>query len=134
MGATLQHTDPMLALSRAHAALDELQDLELTGLSEEALLGYWRELERLRRRLPSVEHGLVLEAETRGLAFACQARSTAAMLRAMLRLDAGEAAARVRAAEAAGSRRTLTGQPLPPIHPVLAAAQAARSVTGTPRS
>jgi hypothetical protein len=33
----------------------------------------------------------VLEAETRGLAFACQARSTAAMLRAMLRLDAGEA-------------------------------------------
>jgi hypothetical protein len=39
MGATLQHTDPMLALSRAHAALDELQDLELTGVSEDALLG-----------------------------------------------------------------------------------------------
>src|SRR5947209_3651283 len=129
MGATLQHTDPMVALSRAHAALDELQALDLTSVSEEALLDYWRELERLRRRVPAVEHGLVIEAETRGLAYSCQARSTAALLRAMLRIDAGEAKARVRAAEAAGARRALTGQPLPPIYPAVATAQAAGQIS-----
>ena len=57
MGATLQHTDPMVALSRAHAALDELQALDPTSVSEQALLDYWRELERLRRRVPAVRSG-----------------------------------------------------------------------------
>ena len=42
----------------------------------------------------------------------------AALLRQVLRLHPGEAAARVRAAEAAGPRRALTGEPLEPVFPM----------------
>jgi hypothetical protein len=114
----------MVALSAAHAAVDELQHLDLTGLSEEELLSYWRDLERLRRRVPTLDHALVLEAEARGLPETHHVRTTARFLRALLRLDPGEAAGRVRAAEAAGVRRAVTGQPLPPAYPAVAAAQA----------
>src|ERR671930_39138 len=116
--------DPLVALSAAHAALDELAGLDLTGLDVEALLGFWRDLERLRRRLPSVEHQLVLEAEGRGLAEAQQLRGVAQLIRGLLRVDPGEATSRVRAAHATGYRRTLTGEPVPPLFPQLAAAQA----------
>src|SRR5919197_1114944 len=116
--------DPLVALSAAHAALDELHGLDLTGLSEEQLLGFWRELERLRRRIPSVEHRLVLEAEGRGLPESHQLRGVAQLLRGLLRLDPREAAGRVRAAHAAGARRAPSGEPLPAIYPMLAAAQA----------
>ncbi len=122
-------TDPTVVLASAQAALDLLHGLDLTGLGDDALLGYWRELERLRRRIPAVEHGLVLEAQGRGLPEALQLRSVAQLLRGLLRLDPGEAAGRVRAAEAAGPRRTLTGDPLPPIYPAVAAAQAAGEIS-----
>jgi len=45
------------------------------------------------------------------------------MLAGMLRISPGEAARRVRAAEAVGERVSMTGQPLPPVRPHLAAAQ-----------
>jgi hypothetical protein len=67
MSESVRHVDPTVALSRAHAAIDELLGLDLTGLGDEAMLEFWRQLERLRRRIPAVEHGLVLEAEARGL-------------------------------------------------------------------
>lgn len=103
MSEVLTRSDPVLVLDRVHAALDELADLDLTGSSDDGLLDYWRELERVRRRLPSVEHGLVLEAQGRSLPETLQVRSVARLLRRLLRLDPGEATARVRAAEAAGA-------------------------------
>lgn len=124
MSTVLQPVDPLVALARAHTVLDELQALDLTGVDDESLLAYWRELERLRRRLPTLDHQLVLEAEQRGVAEAHQARSTAAFVRALLRVDAAEAAGRVRAARSTGARRALSGQPLEPEFPHVAAAQA----------
>jgi hypothetical protein len=53
----------------------------------------------------------------------------AQLMRGLLRLDPSEAAGRVRAAHAAGVRRTLTGQPVPAQLPALAAAQAAGRVS-----
>ena len=94
----LQQSDPSVVLSRAHALVDELAGLDLTGLSEDELLGLWREFERLRRRLPSVEHTLVLEAEGRGLPETYQAPSSGAFLRGLLRPDPREAAGRVKGA------------------------------------
>jgi len=124
MSAVVVQADPMVALAAAHAAIDDLQHVDLTGLSEDALLAYWRETERLRRRVPSLDHALILEAEARGLPESHHVRNLGQFLRALLRLDPGEAAGRVRAAEAAGVRRAMTGQPLPPAYPVVAAAQA----------
>ena len=61
------------------------------------MLGYWREVERLRRRLPTLDHALVLDAERRGLPQAHQVRGTGQLLRGLLRLDPAEAHGRVRA-------------------------------------
>jgi hypothetical protein len=47
------------------------------------------------------------------------------VLAAVLRLSRGEAARRVRAAEHVGDRMTMTGEPLEPLRPALAAAQRA---------
>lgn len=89
----------------------------------------WRELERLARRLPTVEHKLVIESERRGLPQQAGCRSTGQFLRGLLRIDPVEAHARVNAAFAAGSVRTVTGEPLEPAYPVLAAAQAEGTVS-----
>jgi hypothetical protein len=129
MSESVQRVDPTLALSAAHAALDDLLGLDVTGLDDEAMLAYWRELERLRRRVPAAEHALVLEAEARGLPERLEVRSVTALLRGLLRVDPGEAAARVRAAEAAGPRRTLTGQPVPALCPAVTAAQAGGEIS-----
>jgi hypothetical protein len=112
------------AVAAAHAAVDGLLAAELTGLPEAELLESVRETERLRRRLAAVGHAQVREIDRRGLPAAQQVRSLGQFLRGLLRLDPSEAAGRVRAAEAAGPRRALTGELLPPIYPAVATAQA----------
>ena len=57
------------------------------------------------------------------------ARITPALLRAVLRLSPAEATARVRAAHGLGPRETVTGEVLPPVFAVLAAAQTAGAVS-----
>ncbi|HET8582272.1 MAG TPA: DUF222 domain-containing protein, partial [Jatrophihabitans sp.] len=111
------------ALRAAHEVVDELMTAPLELATEDELLDSWRELERLARRLPAVEHRLVNEAQTRSLpaTFAC--RGMTQFLRQLLRLHPHEAKARAANAEAAGPRTALTGEPLPPIYPEIAAAQ-----------
>ena len=55
--------------------------------------------------------------------------STSALLQGLLRLSPYEAKQRVEATRACGPRATLTGEPLPPLHPQLADAQAAGLVS-----
>ena len=117
--------DPRVALDAAHAAVDDLLTADLTRLSEDGLLQVLRDTERLRRRLAAIDHAQILEVEARGLPAAHNVRTTGQFLRWVLRLDPGEAAGRVRAAEAAGTRRTVTGQVIEPAYPQVAAAQAA---------
>jgi NAD-specific glutamate dehydrogenase len=123
MSDTIVGTDLGSALRAAHAAVDELLTAPLEPATEDELLDSWRELERLARRLPAVEHRFVNEARTRSLpaTFAC--RGMTQFLRQLLRLHPHEAKARATAAEAAGPRTALTGEPLPPIYPEIAAAQ-----------
>ncbi len=106
MSAVRQPVDAMAVLARAHALVDELACLDLTGCTDEALEGYWREKERLARRLPSLDHALVQEVETRGLPYERAVRTTAQYLRWLLRLEPTEAHGRVQAAQAAARRRS----------------------------
>jgi Domain of unknown function (DUF222)/HNH endonuclease len=117
--------DPLTAVAGLHAALDQLAAVQLTGLSDEDMLQYARDKERAIRRLAAADHDWILEAQARRLPDSCSVRGMASLLRMLLRLDPREAAGRVRAAEAAGTRHTLTGQPLPAIYPAVAAAQRA---------
>lgn len=120
--------DPVVALSAAHGAVDELLASDLSALSEDTLLEVLRQTEQLRRRLAAVDHAQILQVEARGVPAAKSVRTTGQFLRLLLRLDPGEAAGRVRAAEAAGPRHTVTGQRLDPAYPQVAAAQAAGTI------
>ena len=127
--ALVDRTDPATAVSAAQEAVDALLAADLSALSEDALLEVLRGTERLRRRLAAVDHTQILEVETRGLPAANCVRTIGQFLRLLLRLDPAEAAGRLRAAEAAGTRRTLTGQVLAPAYPQVAAAQAAGDIS-----
>jgi hypothetical protein len=128
MSAVLERVDPMVELARIDAALDALAGMDHLALSDEVLLEYGREKERLRRRLASSDHGFVHEVERRNLP-ASNCVSTVSFLRGLLRIDPHEASGRVKAAHAAGPRRALTGEPLPPIFVEVAAAQAAGKIS-----
>jgi hypothetical protein len=96
----------------------------VVGLSDDALLAALVEHEAEDRRRVHHRHALIAEAEARGVARERGMRSTAVLLSRMLRINPGEARARVAAAADLGPRRGLTGEPLEPIYPLVAAAQA----------
>ncbi len=124
MSDTSVGPDLTAALVGANTAIDALLAGDLTAYSDEQTIALLRETERLRRRLAPVDHAQILELERRGVAAATGARTVPQLLCHLLDLDPGEARARHRAAEAAGARRSLLGQLLPPAYPVVAAAQA----------
>ncbi len=110
------------AVSKLTAAVDDLLAVQWSSLTsgDEVQIGI--ALERQRRRLAAVDHALVGDLDGRGAGAERGCRDTAALLRLSWRLSPGEASARVRAARACGPRRTLDGQVLEPLRPVLAAA------------
>ncbi|MGI8881532.1 MAG: DUF222 domain-containing protein, partial [Jatrophihabitans sp.] len=113
------------ALAQLDDALTTLTGTELYRLGDEKVLEVLRRVEAHRRRLPVVDHLLVGEVEHRRLAERHCVRSTAMLLREVLRVSAREATGRVRAAERLGVREQVTGDVLPPLFPIAAAAQAA---------
>ncbi|MDT7636365.1 MAG: hypothetical protein QOC83_653 [Pseudonocardiales bacterium] len=128
MSTVLERVDPMVELSRAHAAVDALLAADLSGLPDELLLAYGRDKERLTRRLAAVDHRFVGEVLARELPGRSFVRKVP-FLRGLLKIDPGEAAGRIAAAEAAGPRRALTGQRLPAIYEQVAAAQHAGAIS-----
>ncbi|HEX7323445.1 MAG TPA: HNH endonuclease signature motif containing protein [Mycobacterium sp.] len=102
--------------------LDRALDLDFDALTTPERLALLQRCERLRRRLPAVEHplvnGLVEHASPAELG-----KSLAAALADRLHITRGEARRRIEDAAQLGPRRTLTGQPLEPVLPTTAAAQ-----------
>ncbi len=129
-------TPALAALSTAlDAYLAELQADGFGRLSDADLLAETRAFEVHRHRLAAADTVLISELERRNLPARLTTRSTSALLQGLLRLSPSEAAHRVTAAHATGPRSALTGQPLPPLAPVLAAEQhlTTASATLTPR-
>lgn len=120
------HDSGMLA--RFDAVLDELTAVDLDARTDDQVLALWRELETRRNRLAPIDHRLITQAQERHLDQRHGARSVAMLARGALRLGAGEARARVRAADAAGPRRSPSGLPLEPKYTDVAAGQAAGSL------
>jgi hypothetical protein len=120
---------PAALLGQLHALADGLQAADWDALPEADVLASWRELDRARDRLATVEHALLAQARDRGLAYSRGARDLAAFTRLLLGVTAAEARARVAAAEAAGPRRALAGEPLEASYPAVAAAQAAGAMS-----
>ncbi len=111
-------------LGRLSELVDDLAELNLTALTPDGLLALLRGVETQRRRLPAHDHRLIAELDARGVAGERCCRDTKTLLRETLRLSPREATARYAAAVDLGPRRAVTGEPLPPIFPTVAAAQA----------
>ncbi|WP_375423931.1 DUF222 domain-containing protein [uncultured Friedmanniella sp.] len=109
--------------------LDAVDDGGLAGLDPLALVAFLQRWERLRNRLPMVDHAALTQAEADGLADQLTQPNLTRVLVGALRLSAGESRRRVRAAEAVGPRTALTGERLEPVRPLLAEAQRAGEVT-----
>jgi len=118
------------ALSAAVAGyLGSMEDSSLIRVSDAEVLAELRALEELRRRLAAADHALISEIDRRGLVGRLVVPSTSALLQGVLRLSPHEAKSRVNAARACGPRTALTGEPLLPLRPQLAAAQSAGQVS-----
>ncbi len=120
------------ALDQCQVALDHLvklvEDGVLDTLDDPGLVGVMQQFETWRNRLPLVDHHVIAAAQARNLPETLCQGSLVRMLIAGLRLSPGEAARRVRAAQACGPRRAVTGEALAPTRPILAAAQRAGQV------
>jgi hypothetical protein len=117
-----------------HAALDTfktglhhlvklVEDGGLEALDDPQFVGFLQQFERTRNQLSLVDHQSVRDAQRRDLAGELCQSSLPRALAATLRLSVGEAARRVRAADALAGRMSMTGEPLDPVRPQLAAAQ-----------
>lgn len=94
--------------------------------------GSWpscRTSEAVRNRIPLVDHRALRDAADRDLAGSLGQGRLTRLLTAALRISAGEAYRRVRAAEQVGERVTRLGERQAPVRPDLAAAQRAGQVT-----
>jgi Domain of unknown function (DUF222) len=115
------------ALDVLHVSLDHLiklvEDRGLEILDDTQLVSFLQGFERLRNRLPLVDHQVINEAGRRGLPESLCQGSLPRMLASALRISIPEAARRVRAAQALSERMSLAGQPLDTIRPHLAEAQ-----------
>lgn len=134
MTAPLPTTTPVVAaLADLGRAVDSLVDAVERGgldhLDANEKLALWQGLEEQRRRLPLVDHALVADAQANDLAGHHAFASLPMLLVRALRLSPGEAAMRVRAADAVGRRTSMAGAPLEPRRPVLAVAQHAGQVS-----
>jgi hypothetical protein len=106
------------ALDRFDAALTDLISTAETGgldhLEPDQQVAVWQRFERLRNKLPLIDHRLIAHADTADLPREyCSATMTQFLVR-VLQLPHGEAAARVRAAAALGPRTTMHGEQLAP--------------------
>ncbi|MBZ4568226.1 DUF222 domain-containing protein, partial [Mycobacterium avium subsp. hominissuis] len=109
------------------AALDDLLDCDYAALATREKLALLNRCERLRRRLPAVEHPLINALARDASPAELGGRLSHAIAEATL-ISRAEAARRVHTAADLGPRVGLTGEPLPPLLAATAAAQRAGSL------
>ena len=98
------------------------------GTSDADLIAELHALERERRRLAAADHLLLAEIGRRGVAARAGFGTVSRFVQSALRLSPADAARRVAAAELAGPRVAMSGQPLPPVLPQVAEAATAGDI------
>ncbi|OKH80277.1 hypothetical protein EB75_21240 [Mycobacterium sp. ST-F2] len=111
-------------------ALAQVASLDYSRLSVPELLALQSRREQLRCAAEAVDHAIVAATQAQTTATAIGAKNWADALRFRDRLSSEEARRRVRHAELLGPRRSLTGEPLPPLRPHVAAAVAEGAING----
>ncbi|MCB0923285.1 MAG: HNH endonuclease [Mycobacterium sp.] len=111
------------ALDECDAAWDKLASLPVSALGAGRVLAVLERLELYRRRQPVVEHALINHLQSQATAKEMGAKSWRAVLSQRLGISGADAGRRLADAAALGPRRAVTGESLPPLLPVTAAAQ-----------
>ena len=113
------------AVGAVRAAFDALAACDFSALTRTELLTVLDAHETLTCALPAVAHRLLAQLQTETTPQELGAKSWNTVLRTRWRLSGAEAGRRLGDTAQLGPRRSLTGQPLPPVLPVIAAAHAA---------
>jgi hypothetical protein len=129
MSSAVVDTDPAVLLARFHDVITDLQNASLTCCTDTEVVEFWQGLETGRRMLETVDHTVIGQVETRHLPYEYGARTTAVLARNLLRISSPEANSRVANAHSCGAQTSLTGETLPPIYPLVAAAQRAGTMS-----
>ena len=106
-----------------------LADGGAEGFDDSGSIGFMQDFERFRNQLSVVDHLMIADGVRRDLPTSLCQGSMSRVLTSGLGISKGEAARRVRAAEAVGPRTSMLGEVLEPVRPVLAAAQQAGEVS-----
>jgi hypothetical protein len=118
--------DTVLAVFDEYDAVcQKLAALTFDAMTLPDLLQLQSRREVQARRAPAVDHRLLAEAQSRATAREIGAKSWADVLAIRLRITQSAAKRRIADAALLGPRSAPTGQPLPPVLPATAAAQAA---------
>ncbi|ORX05604.1 hypothetical protein AWC29_10060 [Mycobacterium triplex] len=112
------------AFDTIDAAFDELVAHDYDALTTHEQLAMLERCEKVRRRLPAVEHQFVNNLVRQATPQEIGGKLSHAIAEATL-ISRSEASRRIREAADLGPRRGLTGEPLPPMLPATAAAQRA---------
>ena len=113
-----------VAVAALRAAHDELAALSVDLLTKPELVGVLDELETLSGQLPAQSHRLLARLQAEATAKEMGAKSWRDVLAIRWRISTSEAGRRLDEAAELGPRRTLTGEPLEPVLPCTALAQA----------
>ncbi|MCV7298386.1 DUF222 domain-containing protein [Mycobacterium barrassiae] len=118
-------TPVQVALTALRDAHDTLAGCDLDSLTHRELLGVLDELETLTCQLPTQWHRALARLQTETTPKELGAKSWKEVLAIRWRITTSDAGRRLSAAAELGPRQALTGQPLAPVLPATAAAQAA---------
>jgi len=119
----------VVAASVLPAVVQRLAQAPLSPLSDDELLEVLRSAERARRQLEAFDAVLIAELEARNVAGRLVIRGSKQLLSGVLNLSPSESSLRVRHARELGPRISLSGEPLPALLPLTAAARADGSIT-----
>src|SRR5947209_9305202 len=110
------------AVDEFDAAFDRVAEFDCEALTTREQLALLERFERMRRRLPALEHPLINSVARQATAEELGGKLSHAIAEATL-ISRAEASRRVKEAADLGPRHGLTGEPLPPVLAASAAAQ-----------
>ncbi|AEV74644.1 protein of unknown function DUF222 [Mycolicibacterium rhodesiae NBB3] len=123
-------TPVQVAMAALRAAHESLAACDLETLTHRELLGVLDELETLSCQLPAQWHRALARLTAETTPKELGAKSWRQVLAIRWRISASEAGRRLDEAAQLGPRRSLTGEPLEPVLPCTAAAQARGLING----
>src|SRR4051794_13820550 len=122
--------DVSAAIAALQADVDDLLAVPVEGLAPTELTSALEAMEVQRRRLEAVDQRVLAAAWSAGVPAAGGQPGRARVWPPLLRVDPGEAGARVGGGVDLGPRGALSGEPLEPLLPVAADAVASGMVSG----